>query len=99
MLAKRSSQPDYSRIHLPALAICALPRSIEDTPGFSSAPEEMIGELFQLQREEVRVNSAQFRSGNRRARVTEIQRATHFLFLSNQADTLREVRAFVAGLP
>jgi non-heme chloroperoxidase len=92
-------KPDYSRIHLPALAIYAVPHSIEDTPGFGSAPQAVVGELFELQREEVHVNSAQFRSGNRHARVIEIQGATHFLFLSNQADALREVRAFVIGLP
>lgn len=92
-------KPDYRRILLPVLAIYAVPHSIEDTPGFGRAPEATVRELFELQREEVRVNGTQFRSGNRRARVTEIQGATHFLFLSNQADTLREVRAFVTGLP
>jgi len=92
-------KPDYSRIHLPVLAIYAVPGSIEDTPGFGRAPEAMVRELFELQRQEVRVNSTQFRSGNRHARVIEIQGATHMLFLSNQADTLREVRAFVTGLP
>ena len=90
-------KPDYSRMQLPALAIYAVPRSIEDTPGFGRAPEAVVRELFELQRDEVRVNGAEFRSGIRPARVIEIQGATHFLFLSNQADTLREVRAFVTG--
>lgn len=92
-------KPDYSRIHLPMLAIYAIPHSMEDTPGFGRAPEAVVRELFDLQREEVRVNSAKFRSGNRHARVIEIRGATHFPFLSKQADILREVRAFVAGVP
>ena len=55
-------------------------------------------ELFRLEREQVRVNGAAFRSANRYARVIEIPGATHFLFLSNQAETLRDIRAFVISL-
>ncbi len=91
-------RPDYRRIHLPTLAIYAVPRSIEDTPGFGSAPRAVVRELFELQREQVRVNSAELQSGNRHVRVVEIRGASHFLFLSNQADTLREIRAFVTTL-
>lgn len=32
------------------------------------------------------------------ARVVELPNASHFVFLSNEADVLREIRDFVAGL-
>jgi pimeloyl-ACP methyl ester carboxylesterase len=91
-------KPDYSGIHVPALAIYAIPRSIKDMVGFGSASEPVLRELFRLQREQVQVNAAAFRSGNRHARVIEIPGATHFLFLSNPTETLRDIRAFVTTL-
>ena len=92
------SKPDYSRLHLPALAIYAIPRSVEDVGRVDSTPEPVLRELLQLQREEVRTNGAAFRSANHDARVIEILGATHFLFLSNQAETLRDIREFVLSL-
>ncbi len=34
-----------------------------------------------------------------KARVVTIPNASHFVFLSNQAEVLRDIRAFIAGLP
>jgi pimeloyl-ACP methyl ester carboxylesterase len=91
-------KPDYRGIHLPALAIYAVPRSVEDIAGFGSAPQAAIRELFRLEREQVRVNAANFRSGITHARVIEIPGARHLLFLSNQDDVLRDIRKFVASV-
>ena len=42
--------------------------------------------------------AAAIREGLPRARVVKLAPANHYVFLSNEADVLREMRAFVAGL-
>ncbi len=39
-----------------------------------------------------------FESGVPSARVVILPHANHYVFLSNEADVLREMRAFLAGL-
>ena len=39
-----------------------------------------------------------FQGGVTDARVVELRRANYYVFLSNEADVLGELRAFVAGL-
>jgi hypothetical protein len=74
-----------------------VPRSEEDVPGFGTASESVIRDLFQLMKEEERTNSAAFRSAVHKTRVIEIPGAKHYLFLSNEEDVLRAIRAFMAG--
>jgi hypothetical protein len=40
-----------------------------------------------------------FEHGVANARVVKLARANHYIFMSNEADVLRELRTFVAGLP
>jgi hypothetical protein len=40
-----------------------------------------------------------FERGVRGSRVVRIAHANHYIFMSNEADVLREIRAFVATLP
>jgi hypothetical protein len=40
-----------------------------------------------------------FAAGVPSARVVRVQNADHYIFISNEADVLREMRAFLAGLP
>jgi non-heme chloroperoxidase len=91
------TKPDYAGIRVPALAIYAVPRSEEDVPGFGTASESVMRDLFQVMKEEERTNSAAFRSAVRKARVIEIPGAKHYLFLSNEEDVLRAIRAFVVN--
>jgi hypothetical protein len=70
-----------------ALLICAIRASANSAGTFWAYS------AFQF-----RVNGAAFRSGNRHARVIEIPGATHYLFLSNQAETLRDIPVFVTSL-
>jgi pimeloyl-ACP methyl ester carboxylesterase len=89
------TKPDYGGIGVPALAIYAVPRSEEDVPGFGTASQSVVRDLFQVMKDEERTNSAVFRSAVREARVIEIPGAKHLLFLSNEEDVLRAIRAFV----
>jgi len=40
-----------------------------------------------------------FENGIPSARVVRLPRANHYVFLSNEADVLREMNAFLASLP
>jgi len=91
------TKPDYGGIRVPALAIYAVPRSEEDVPGFGTASQSAIRDVFQAMKGEERTNSAAFRSAVRNARVVEIPGARHFVFLSNEEDVLRSIRAFVVN--
>ena len=42
---------------------------------------------------------AAFRNGVSDARVVVLPRANHYVFLSNEADVLREMKAFIEKLP
>ena len=88
------TKPDYGGIGVPALAIYAVPRSEEDVPGFGTASESVVHDLFQVMKDEERTNSAAFRSAVREARVIEIPGAKHYVFLSNEDDVLRSIRAW-----
>jgi pimeloyl-ACP methyl ester carboxylesterase len=91
-------KPDYGAIRVPALAIYALPRTEKDVPGFGTAPISTIREVFQLTREQVHVNSSAFRAGVRNSRIIEIPGAKHYVFLSNEAEVLGDIRAFSASM-
>lgn len=91
------TKPDYSGIRVPALAIYAVPRSEKDVPGFGTASQPTMRDLFQMMKEQVSMNSTAFRSGVRNARVIEIHGANHYLFLSNEEDVLRAIRTFVVS--
>lgn len=92
-------KPDYAAIEVPALAIYALPRSVRDLPGYGTAREPALRELLRLQREQVQLNGAAFRTGVHRSQVIEIRGAKHYLFLTDEAEVLRDVRRYIASVP
>jgi pimeloyl-ACP methyl ester carboxylesterase len=92
-------KPDYGAVRVPALAIYALPRSVKDLPGYNIAAEPALRGLLQLQREQVRSNGAAFRAGVHSSQVIEIRGAKHYLFLTDEAEVLRDVRRFIANVP
>jgi pimeloyl-ACP methyl ester carboxylesterase len=93
-------KPDYAAIRVPALSIYASqPASSRDLPGYSEdqavAFEELHEALAELQMKSARA----FREGIVNHRVVELSNANHYVFFSNEADVLREVRQFVSSLP
>jgi pimeloyl-ACP methyl ester carboxylesterase len=96
-------KPDYARILSPALAIYATPRSAHDlapvwvkneTPAMLEALNEEYTLFLAASRERI----AAFQNGVAHSRVVELPGANHYLFLSNEADVLRELREFLGGL-
>jgi pimeloyl-ACP methyl ester carboxylesterase len=66
------------------LAIYALPHA----PGSGDAALDVKGEAI----------AKAFEAGLPNARVVRLPKANHFVFLSNQADVLREMEAFLGTL-
>ena len=89
--AMQAGGQKYTDIHVPALAIVAVPQDLGSgraAAGAYSAQEDALRE----------VRAKAFESGLANVRVVRLPHANHFVFLSNEADALREVRAFLASL-
>jgi non-heme chloroperoxidase len=93
---------DYSQIRVPVLALVGYPPLPQDQirenritdPAERTIVEAVFGTQVGLIRNRIkRINSA---AGS--ARVVDLWGANHFVFLSNEPDVLREIRAFLAGL-
>lgn len=85
----------YTDIRVPVLAIYAVPhatgRPFKDDAARAAADA----------RDEATTGrqAKAFESGVPSARVVRLAHANHYVFLSNEADVLREMNAFLAGLP
>ncbi len=82
----------YTRIPVPILAIYALPHD----PGTAvSAAMRSQTEANDVKAE---AQAKAFEAGVPTARVVRIPRANHYVFVSNEADVLREMETFIASL-
>jgi pimeloyl-ACP methyl ester carboxylesterase len=85
----------YSTISLPILAIFANPKPAPypfNIPAENAAAEA-------LETKGIADIATAFQKGMPTARVVQIPHADHYVFLTNEADVLREMRAFLAALP
>jgi pimeloyl-ACP methyl ester carboxylesterase len=93
---------DYSQIRVPVLAFVGYPdlpqgqirkNNVSD-PAERIVIEAVFGTYVGMTKNRIkRIKSA---AGG--AHIVELWGASHFVFLSNEADVLRELRAFLAGL-
>lgn len=93
-LAILAGQQKYTEINVPALAIYALPHS---QPGANLDA----GARAAAEARDIETTGAQakaFEAGVPNARVVRLPNANHYVFRSNEADVLREMNAFIAGL-
>jgi pimeloyl-ACP methyl ester carboxylesterase len=93
---------DFARIRVPVLAFFALSEPLEEQVE-KYKPKD--GEERSAMEQKYAVDSAivkrherDLQSGVPAARVVEMTGANYYIFLSNEAEILREVRTFVAGL-
>ena len=96
-------KPDYAHIQAPALAIYAIPQSARDlTPawvtGENPAMLAALNEEYPLLLAARKEQMTEFQNGVAHSRVVELAGANHYIFLSNEADVLRELREFLGGL-
>jgi hypothetical protein len=85
----------YTQIRAPVLAICAVPHNLgpflDGDPAARAAAEA-------LDAETVEPELKAFESGVPTAHVVRLPHANHYVFISNETDVLREMRAFINRL-
>jgi hypothetical protein len=90
----------YTRIRAPALAVFACPH--DQGPWIRNHPNIAVREAANARsaKEAVLVEkqAKAFENGAPGAHVVRLPGAHHYIFLSNEADVLREIDAFIAGL-
>jgi hypothetical protein len=96
-------KPDYASIRVPALALYAAPRTWKEmmpgVPEFNDPEKRAAAERVVAHMAHTRTYMEDtFRSGVVNSRVVDIVGASHYIFRSNEADVLREIRAFLASL-
>jgi pimeloyl-ACP methyl ester carboxylesterase len=88
-----AGQQKFTAIHTPILAIYALPHDMgSDDPRAAEAEAKDLTDLTGPQ-------AKAFEAGVPSARVVRLPHASHYVFQSHEADVLREIDAFVRGLP
>jgi non-heme chloroperoxidase len=95
-------KPKYSSIHVPVLAILAVPLPLDEqfrkyqprTADERAAMEQKyaVGETF------TKRTIQDLKAGTPDVRIVTLPGASTYIFLSNENDTVHEMRAFVAGL-
>jgi non-heme chloroperoxidase len=81
----------YDTIPVPILALYAVPR----LPQFASAEDRQRTAEFD---EIILAQASAFEKGLPSARVVRVPNAGHEIYRTNEADVLREMHAFMAGL-
>ena len=91
-----AGEQEYTDIRCPILAIFAVPHDLgpafQDDP-FARAAADATDAAW------TRAQARAFESGLPSARVVRLPNASHFVFQSNEADVLREMKAFLGSLP
>jgi len=86
----RAGEQKYRKISGPVLAIYALPHDLG--PNATAAARA-------LDETQAGAQARAFEKGVPYARVVRLPNASHYVFRSNEADVIREIKTFVAALP
>jgi non-heme chloroperoxidase len=86
----------YTSVPVPILAIFAVPHESAAAAGNDAAAKAALEARDEVTMAEI---TEAFESGLPSARVVRLPHASHFIFVSNEADVLREMNAFLASLP
>jgi pimeloyl-ACP methyl ester carboxylesterase len=91
----------FTQIKVPVLAICALPRDVSaDLRSFTDPDHRAMMEgVFVEMQARMEKQIASFQNGVPGARVVVLPGANHYVFLSNEADVLRDMKTFIGKLP
>jgi NADPH-dependent ferric siderophore reductase len=89
---------------VPVLAFFAIPSSAEENVSrkyqFKNAQERAaVEEVHAAVLNYIHMDERSIQSCVAGARVVELRRTDHYVFIASEAEVLRELRAFVAGLP
>ena len=95
-------RPAYARIRVPVLAIyrvTTLEQALQDYLPENDEQRAALGQVFAARRGMLDKWQTDLRTGIPDARIVELPGANLYMFLSNEADIIREIRAFGAALP
>lgn len=95
-------RPDYASIKAPVLAVyrsTTLEQALNDFPPSTDREREAVELAVAARRTVLDRWQRDLRTGVPHARIVEIPNANLFLFLSHEAEVMREIRAFAATLP
>jgi non-heme chloroperoxidase len=102
-LTASARKPDYISIAVPALALFAAQRSARDVPPWLETKDAVrlaaLEKAYEFSIEQRTAARRAFLEGASNRRVVELMGADHYMFLSNEADVVREVLHFVSTLP
>ena len=93
-LAIRAGLQKYAEIKTPVLAIFAAPHAV----GPYAQNDPALEKFYASDVERMKRVTDSFQKGVPSARVVLLPYADHYIFLSNEADVLREMRTFLGGL-
>jgi pimeloyl-ACP methyl ester carboxylesterase len=99
-----SKKRDYSGIAIPVLAFFAVDAMKDGWSQYyhfrprNAEERAALEDIFAADRSYLNQYEDLMRSGVPSAHIVELTGADHYVFLSNEADVLREIRAFLAGL-
>ncbi len=95
-------KPDYARIRIPVLAFFAAPRPFEEEmqrfPPRNAEERAAMEHKFKVDLAIKNRHILDLKTGVPAARVIELPQSNFYIFLSNEADLLREMRPFVVAL-
>jgi non-heme chloroperoxidase len=94
-------RPDYARIGVPVLAIYrteTMAQTIKDYPPTNEEQRAALNQSYEGKRARLSKWQRDLLAGVPTARIVELPDANLFMFLTNEADVTREVRAFAATL-
>jgi pimeloyl-ACP methyl ester carboxylesterase len=94
-------RPDYARIHVPVLAVyrtVTMEQALKDFPPRDSQERTALNQAYTAGRAMLSKWQRDLLAGVPTARIVELPGANVYMFVSNEADIIREVRAFAATL-
>lgn len=90
-----AGQQKYTNIPVPALAVYAVPTNLPASLVKDAAERTAFEERNKITTE---AQATAFESGVPTARVVRLPHASHYVFVSHEADVIREINAFIDGL-
>ena len=92
---------DYARIKVPVLAIyrsSTLAQALQDFPPGNDREREAVALAVEARRTVLTKRQGDLLAGVPAARIVELPGASLYMFLSHEADVVREIRSFAATL-
>jgi non-heme chloroperoxidase len=94
-------KPDYARIRVPVVAIyrtATMEQALREYPPKSEQERDTLNQAYLASRAMLTKWQNDLRTGVPGAKIVELPGANLYMFLSNEADIIRELRAFAASL-